>query len=58
MAQQRTCVVYKETEKSHLKLVGKLFDQVPTYQDRFGIGVILCVQMARLCFSIFGHFYQ
>lgn len=28
MAQQRNCVVYRETEKSHLKLVGKLFDQV------------------------------
>ena len=28
MAQQRNCVVYQETEDSHLKLVGKLFDQV------------------------------
>ena len=28
MAQQRTCVVYQETENSHLKLVGSLFDQV------------------------------
>ena len=28
MAQQRNCVVYQETENSHLKLVGKLFDQV------------------------------
>lgn len=28
MAQQRYCVVYRETEKSHLKLVGKLYDQV------------------------------
>jgi THO complex subunit 2 len=28
MAQQRTCVVYQETEDSHLKLVGQLFDQV------------------------------
>lgn len=29
MAQQRNCVVYQETESvSHLKLVGKLFDQV------------------------------
>jgi THO complex subunit 2 len=28
MAQQRYCVVYKETDKSHLKLVGKLYDQV------------------------------
>ena len=28
MAQQRNCVVYEEMEKSHLKLVGKLFDQV------------------------------
>nr|CAD7438607.1 unnamed protein product [Timema bartmani] len=27
MAQQRYCVVYKETDKSHLKLVGKLYDQ-------------------------------
>ena len=28
MAQQRHCVVFKETEGSHLKLVGKLYDQV------------------------------
>ena len=28
MAQQRNCVVYQETADSHLKLVGKLFDQV------------------------------
>ncbi len=28
MAQQRNCVVYQETEDSHLKLVGRLFDQV------------------------------
>ncbi len=28
MAQQRNCVVYEETQDSHLKLVGKLFDQV------------------------------
>ena len=28
MAQQRNCVVYEETADSHLKLVGKLFDQV------------------------------
>jgi len=27
MAQQGSCVVYQETEKDHLKLVGKLFDQ-------------------------------
>jgi THO complex subunit 2 len=32
MAQQRYCVVYKETEQSHLKLVGKLFDQVRYHQ--------------------------
>ena len=30
MAQQRHCVVFKETEGSHLKLVGKLYDQVRT----------------------------
>lgn len=28
MAQQRYCVVYRETDKSPLKLVGKLYDQV------------------------------
>ncbi|KAF4523129.1 hypothetical protein B566_EDAN003144 [Ephemera danica] len=28
MAQQRYCVEYRETENSHLKLVGKLYDQV------------------------------
>jgi hypothetical protein len=32
MAQQRNCVVYQETESSHLKLVGKLFDQVTNTQ--------------------------
>ena len=31
MAQQRNCVVYQETEDSHLKLVGKLFDQVRVF---------------------------
>jgi THO complex subunit 2 len=28
MAQQRYCVEYRETDNSHLKLVGKLYDQV------------------------------
>lgn len=28
MAQQRNCILFKEQEHSHLKLVGKLYDQV------------------------------
>ena len=36
MAQQRNCVVYKETEDSHLKLVGKLFDQCQDTLVQFG----------------------
>lgn len=28
MAQQRHCILYREQEHSHLKLVGKLYDQV------------------------------
>jgi len=36
MAQQRTCVVYQETEDSHLKLVGKLFDQCQDTLVQFG----------------------
>ncbi|XP_059482003.1 THO complex subunit 2 isoform X2 [Neocloeon triangulifer] len=36
MAQQRYCVVYKETEQSHLKLVGKLFDQCQDTLVQYG----------------------
>ena len=36
MAQQRNCVVYMETENSHLKLVGKLFDQCQDTLVQFG----------------------
>ena len=36
MAQQRNCVVYQETEDSHLKLVGKLFDQCQDTLVQFG----------------------
>ncbi|KDR14733.1 THO complex subunit 2 [Zootermopsis nevadensis] len=36
MAQQRYCVVYKETDKSHLKLVGKLYDQCQDTLVQFG----------------------
>lgn len=32
MAQQRYCIIYRETDKSHLKLVGKLYDQVSQSQ--------------------------
>ena len=28
MAQQRSCIVYSKTESPHLKLIGKLYDQV------------------------------
>lgn len=37
MAQQRNCVVYRETEHSHLKLVGKLFDQCQDTLVQFGV---------------------
>ena len=30
MAQQRSCIVYNQIESPHLKLVGKLYDQVLT----------------------------
>ncbi len=36
MAQQGNCVVYQETEKDHLKLVGKLFDQCHDTLVQFG----------------------
>lgn len=36
MAQQRNCVVYQETENSHLKLVGNLFDQCQDTLVQFG----------------------
>eukprot|EP00096_Caligus_rogercresseyi_P010937 TRINITY_DN413_c0_g2_i2.p1 TRINITY_DN413_c0_g2~~TRINITY_DN413_c0_g2_i2.p1 ORF type:complete len:747 (-),score=245.03 TRINITY_DN413_c0_g2_i2:223-2463(-) len=36
MAQQRNCVVYQETEDSHLKLVGILFDQCQDTLVQFG----------------------
>ena len=36
MAQQRNCVVYEETADSHLKLVGKLFDQCQDTLVQFG----------------------
>ncbi|XP_037087592.1 THO complex subunit 2-like [Pollicipes pollicipes] len=37
MAQQRHCVVFKETEGSHLKLVGKLYDQCQDTMVQFGM---------------------
>lgn len=36
MAQQRYCVVYRETEDSHLKLVGWLYDQAQDTLVQFG----------------------
>ncbi|XP_011499496.1 PREDICTED: THO complex subunit 2 [Ceratosolen solmsi marchali] len=36
MAQQKHCVVYRETEQSHLKLVGKLYDQCHDSLVQFG----------------------
>ncbi|XP_060532268.1 THO complex subunit 2 isoform X2 [Cylas formicarius] len=36
MAQQNFCVIYKETQKSHLKLVGKLSDQCQDTLVQFG----------------------
>lgn len=32
IAQQKHCVIYRETTHSHLKLVGKLYDQLYQYQ--------------------------
>ncbi|XP_043266760.1 THO complex subunit 2 isoform X2 [Venturia canescens] len=36
MAQQKHCVVYRETDQSHLKLVGKLYDQCQDTLVQFG----------------------
>jgi THO complex subunit 2 len=36
IAQQKHCVVYRETSKSHLKLVGKLYDQCQNTLVQFG----------------------
>lgn len=36
MAQQNYCVVYRETQKNHLKLVGKLADQCQDTLVQFG----------------------
>lgn len=36
IAQQKYCVVYRETENSHLKLVGKLYDQCQDTLVQFG----------------------
>ncbi|XP_046666105.1 THO complex subunit 2 isoform X1 [Homalodisca vitripennis] len=46
MAQQRYCVIYRETEKSHLKLVGKLYDQCQDTLVQFGtfLGSTLSVE--------------
>lgn len=38
MAQQRSSVVYNQTESPHLKLVGKLYDQVGTHRATLGGG--------------------
>ncbi|XP_019767438.2 THO complex subunit 2 isoform X1 [Dendroctonus ponderosae] len=46
MAQQNYCVVYRETQKSHLKLVGKLSDQCQDTLVQFGtfLGSTLTVE--------------
>lgn len=36
MAQQKNCVVYRETADNHLKLVGKLYDQCQDTLVQFG----------------------
>lgn len=36
MAQQKYCVVFRETQKSHIKLVGKLSDQCQDTLVQFG----------------------
>lgn len=36
MAQQNYCVVFRETQKNHLKLVGKLADQCQDTLVQFG----------------------
>ncbi|XP_046643816.1 THO complex subunit 2-like isoform X8 [Daphnia pulicaria] len=44
IAQQRNCVVYRETENNHLKLVGKLYDQC---QDTLvQLGTFLALNMS------------
>lgn len=46
MAQQRYCVVYHETENSHLKLVGRLYDQAQDTLVQFGnfLGLTMSVE--------------
>lgn len=36
MAQQKHCVIYRETADNHLKLVGKLYDQCQDTLVQFG----------------------
>lgn len=36
MAQQKHCVIYRETANNHLKLVGKLYDQCQDTLVQFG----------------------
>lgn len=36
MAQQKNCVIYRETANNHLKLVGKLYDQCQDTLVQFG----------------------
>lgn len=36
IAQQKHCVIYRETARSHLKLVGKLYDQCQDTLVQFG----------------------
>uniref|UniRef100_A0A1B6BZM5 THO complex subunit 2 n=4 Tax=Clastoptera arizonana TaxID=38151 RepID=A0A1B6BZM5_9HEMI len=45
MAQQRYCVVYRETEQSHLKLVGKLYDQCQDTLVQFGTFLLCTLSM-------------
>lgn len=52
MAQQRYCVIYRETDKSHLKLVGKLYDQVSWTVDHWTIARICFIRFIKLYFEI------
>ncbi|XP_063232661.1 THO complex subunit 2 isoform X1 [Bacillus rossius redtenbacheri] len=45
MAQQRYCTVYKETDQSHLKLVGKLYDQCQDTLVQFGTFLMSAMSM-------------
>lgn len=48
IAQQRSCIVYNQTEAPHLKLVGKLYDQCQETLAQFGAYLFQVVSLEEL----------